>query len=394
MYCVRCFVVVMFFQALLFGGLLTISPEGSQRELFSRDDKTFFTDYYVPRGWLTFESWFDDKENPCNYLPFGFEFLRPFSPDRNGAIIFLALSSVLYLVCLFAFARSVGYRRRTAICIVGAIVPSWIFLRTLERGNTIFVAASLTCLFFAWFDSSNKWKRGLAALALGAASAMKIAPAFLGCLYFVEPLRDVSRSRRLDWVSMFVCGISAVIFFLAPFFWAGDGLSDIRTWFGNAGASAVGFPSTWGLSGIYVYASGVLSNACPWLTEGACRSLTFVLGGVLLLVFALMVWLRKPFTRSDKLFMVVALMLILSPNSQFYMGLLLFPSLFLWLHEIDAQTCRSGVDYVQLFLWGLMLMVVQIPVGGKSITVFITFVAFWSLIAIKISKYALPSVLK
>lgn len=194
----KSFIVLMLTLAIVWCGLFVASPNGSQRELFSRDVKTFFTDYYVPRGWLKFESWFDDKENPCNYPPFGFEFLRLFSPDRNGAIIFLALSSVLYLVCLFAFARSVGYRRRTAICIVGAIVPSWIFLRTLERGNTIFVAASLTCLFFAWFDSSNKWKRGLAALALGAASAMKIAPSFLGCLYFVEPLRDVSRRRRLD----------------------------------------------------------------------------------------------------------------------------------------------------------------------------------------------------
>lgn len=182
---------------------------------------------------------------------------------------------------------------------------------------------------------------------------------------------------------MCICGLSAVVFFIVPFWVLGNGFSDVLNWLGNAGDSSVGFPSTWGLSGMYVYASGVLAKVFPTLTLSGCQTATWIIGLMLFALFAVLCALKKTMRRSDKMFFVVALMLILSPNSQFYMGIILFPSLILWLRETEKTADCRGSDWVQLFLWLVMLTLVQIPVAGKPITIFLTFVSFYSLIAIK-----------
>lgn len=379
----RKFWILMFVQALVFCGLFLCDSQGSQRDLFSRDAKTYFTDYYVPRAWLDSENCFKDAENPCNYPPAGFAFLRPFPLSKEGAIAFMTVSSFLFLLCLTVFAKSAGLSWRSSVLTVSSLVPSWIFVRTIERGNTIFIAAALICIFLAFFDSRSRWKRVLAAISLGAAAAMKIAPTFIGCLYLVAPLENDGGRRRLDWLDMGICGLSAAVFFIVPFWVLGNGFSDVLNWLGNAGDSSVGFPSTWGLSGMYVYASGVLAKVFPTLTLSGCRTATWIIGLILFALFAVLCGLRKTMRRSDKIFFVVALMLILSPNSQFYMGIILFPSLILWLYEAELSANYRGLDWVQMFLWLAMLTLVQIPVGGKPITIFLTFASFYSLIAIK-----------
>lgn len=384
---VRKFRLLMFIQAFVFCGLFLCDNRGPQRDLFSRDTTTFFTDYYVPRSWLDSENCFKDAENPCNYPPVGFAFLRPFPQGKEGAVVFMAVSSFLFLLCLTVFAKSAGMSWRSSVLTTASLVPSWIFVRTIERGNTIFVAAALICVFLTLFDCHSRWKRALAAISLGVAAAMKIAPAFIGCLYLVEPLENDGGRRRLDWLDMGICGLSAVVFFIGPFWILGNGFSDVLNWLGNAGDSSVGFPSTWGLSGIYVHASGVLTNALPSLTLAGCRAATWIIGLILFALFVVLCGLKKTMMRSDKMFFVVALMLILSPNSQFYMGIILFPALILWLHEteitVEITASRRTMDWLQMFLWLAMLTLVQIPVGGKPITIFLTFASFYSLIAIK-----------
>ena len=358
--------------------------------IFSDAAETYFMDYLNPREFVVPigemycpapNVWTRGNASPLPAL----EILRPFRADRDGAIEFMACSALFFCGMLFLFfLTKVKMRLFVAVLMLAALGSSWIFMRTIERGNCVFVAAGLCLLFFSWFDSKWLSLRILAAVALGVATSIKISPAFLGLLYFAAPVRSNQGVRNYDWLSMFVSGFVAALLLFLPFFWGGDFCGDFSAWMANVNREASSHMSTWGLHGIVCYGSGAVSRFAPWIDVGVCKWMTVSLGLLLLAVFSGMMIVRDVATASDKLFFAVAVMLVLCTNSMFYLGVLLFPALALWLKEIDEERRASPFEFIQLVLWLLMLMPLQVVVDGKSATMFITFFSFWSLIVLKL----------
>lgn len=370
--------------------LFMASSKSDQRLIFSPDRNTYFTDYLLPRSYLRpFGEMYGRAPNIwtrgcAGFMP-ALEVRRPFSPGREGGVAFMAISAVLFIFSLACLIKAFGSLRDIwGVALILSLCGSWIFLRTIERGNSIFVASACSFVFLSLFDSSSRQKRILAAIALGLSVALKISPVFLGFLYFIEPFRAGSWWKRFDWPSVILSGIVASLFLLIPFAWGGEFLANFACWHANVAKEAGVHPSTWGLHGIANYASGFVSHFMPWVTIDACKKLTLIIGLGLTCCLVGFSFLRRSSTKSDRLFLLTAVMLILCLNSQFYLGLMLFPSLIFWLKEVDERGNPTRLEYAQLVLWVLMLMPVQIVIAGRTTTMFITFIAFWLLIAIRV----------
>ena len=389
-----CFALMLLLTAVIWGGLFLSSPDSQQRMIFSDSVSAYFSDYQLPRGFVAPirdmycpapNVWTRGNASPMSAL----EILRPFAADRGGAIMFMVFSALFFCGTLMLFLiGKVKMGLSLAGLVLASLCSSWIFMRTIERGNCIFVAAGLCVLFVSWFDSRRLPLRIMAAVALGLATSIKISPVFFGLLYFAEPVRKNRGLLNYDLMDMLISGVVAVSLLIVPFFFGGDFCGDFSAWMANINREAATHMSTWGLHGIVYYGSGFVSRFAPWIEISVCKWITVVLGLLILVAFLGMMVVRDVATRSDRLFFVVAVMLVLCTNSMFYMGIMLFPGLVLWLKEVEGRKRVSLCEFCQLALWLLMLMPLQIVVGGKTATMFITFFAFWTLILLRLGVCA------
>lgn len=377
----------------IWGGLLLHSPHGHQRHLFALDRSTFYTDYLYFRDAVMLPDMYEAKVGHWrnSYPAIALEILRPFENSRGGALSFMLVSGCLFFVALFWLAGSLGLNMFDRMIVTCALAVSWISLRTVERGNSIFVSAALVCVFLAWFRNEVKWKRAIAAVALGASAAIKISPAFLGLLYFMEPIADGNWRKRYDWLNIWLCAFVAVGLVVAPFFIWCNGFESIGKWIDGIRNEAEGHFSPWCLQGVrcalnlLVHKGAVaMQEVAPPLTENHCKIVTAVLGLIPLGMLALSGVYRRCFTKSDRLFFLVVAMLVLCMNSMFYVGVLLFPALVMWLKEVDDGEERFfGLNAAQLGLWLILLMPIQIVIGGKTMQLSILFVATWALTLVR-----------
>lgn len=383
----RAFLFLFLSLGLLWLGLLLWHPSGTQQMPIPEDPSTHLTDFTLPRNWMAHPERFPDvplgKLFAKGCLTVGDIMISPFPPNKSGAIGFLCVFIPSFWATLLLFARNREVPLKRGILLLVSLAFSWLFIGELERANTVLAALTFSFIFLAWHDSASKWKRVIAAVSLGTASALKVSPCFLGFLYLIPTGREDRFWPSRDWQGIAVSGLTAILLFFGPFVLLGDGLGDVSLWLEHANREASVHPSTWGLHGVARYGAGVLSQVAPWLTIEGCRIVT-ILAGLLLSGCLIVFSFCRVMTDSDRLFLLTASMLILCLNSQFYLGLMLFPSLILWLKEVDDRGHPTELDYIELILWILMLMPLQIVIGGRSTTIFITFATFWTLTVMKI----------
>ena len=270
------------------------------------------------------------------------------SPGEVRLLLSLLLAHCLAVVLLVLKMPGACVRLLAAT----AILLSPACVCTLLRGNPSGWAFALVCVFLFWYRSDDAAKRMVAAVALGAATSLKVAPCLFGVLYLSEA---VSRSRRIPWLEIAVSASSAVILTFLPFLFFG-GFAAIPQWMSNAMANAEFYSvdnPLWGFAAManHIIDSKEIVLPCIRGFALATRALAVVL--VVVGVFAR--------SRYCRLLCIGAAMAFLTHHD--YGGAYLFPAFVAWLHGVDeSPSARSGVrPLLEAVAWFFILTPLQIP---------------------------------
>ena len=292
------------------------------------------------------------------YPPIAYCAVRALSSDRGekwrltqGEIRLLASIFVMQLLGTLLLVRKIPDAKVRVITVL-TVMMSPACICSILRGNPSGWAFALVCAFVCWYRSESMWLRMLAALALGAATALKISPCLFGVLY----LTDVFRSpRHFPFVEIFVAAFSAVLFVFVPFAIFG-GMGSIQQWILNAKANAdhyaMGFP-TWGLVGL---ANGLLDSDTGRLAGVFWFSLATRILSLALVVSSL-------FTRQHyrRLLFIGGAMAFTTHHD--YGGAYLIPAFVAWLCDKDTPCLRSSgvLLLLEAVSWCVIMMPLQIP---------------------------------
>ena len=162
-------------------------------------------------------------------------------PSSGEARLALSLF-VAQLIAVILLALRLRSRRWLAVI---AVMLSPAVLSSMFRLNPSGWSFALVCVFLCWYRSENGLKRLVAALSLGAATALKISPCIFGVLY----LSGLAEGRRrLPVAEIAASACTAVILVFVPFVFFG-GAEAIPKWLANASANAAHYSTaepTWG----------------------------------------------------------------------------------------------------------------------------------------------------
>jgi hypothetical protein len=116
---------------------------------------------------------------------------------------FLFLSFMVFLLFLSLSLLRKKYNASPYILI--SLVLSFVFFFSVERGNIIILSAASVGFFICYYDSKNKYKRMLAAIALAMAAVLKIYPVLFGFLYFQKKqYREIILSASITLLFIFL----------------------------------------------------------------------------------------------------------------------------------------------------------------------------------------------
>lgn len=335
-------------------------PEARQRHVFRYGDLCDYRTFILP----TIESpspYEPDKicaRDAC-YPPIAYCAVRALSADRGirwsltrgemRLLVSIFLMQLLGAVLLVMNGRQGAVTR---IAEVVAITMSPACICSVLRGNPSGWAFAMVCVFLVWHDSENKAKRVVASIALGAATALKIAPCLFGLLYLREGLRA---PRRIPYLEIVVSAVSATTLLFVPFGVFG-GWESIPLWISNAAANSTHYSVADPLWGIAAIANKVIDCVEPTLPYISWYALaTNILAGALVVVAL--------FTkgRYHALLFIGAAMAFVTHHD--YGGAYLIPAFVAWIEDLDASAkCRSGI-YVLLeaVAWCVVMTPLQIP---------------------------------
>jgi len=257
------------------------------------------------------------------------------------ALLVAQCAGVLFLV---RRVRWRGWRLAAA----AALLMSPACVCTLLRGNPSAWAFAFVCVFLVWYRADSAAKRLAAAVALGVATSLKIAPCLFGVLY----LADAVSRRRMPWAEIAVSAASALVLIFVPFLFFG-GVGEIAQWFSNAAANAEFYSADnplWGVAALANHIVDSKETALPCI--GGFALATRVLAAALAVAAV--------FARSDcrRILCVGAAMAFLTHHD--YGGAYLLPAFIAWL--CDERVGRAGVAaLLEAVAWFLVLTPLQIP---------------------------------
>lgn len=300
------------------------------------------------------------------YPPIAYYLIKSMSSDKGekwrltqGEMRLVASIFVMQWLGILLLAWKIP-DKGTRVATILAIIMSPACICSALRGNPSGWAFSFVCVFIFWYKSENAWKRLLAALALGAATALKISPCLFGVLYLADAFRS---PRRVPLAEILVAASSAVVLVFAPFsVWGGMG--SISQWISNAKANAdhyaMWFP-TWGLVGL---ANGLLGFDTGRLLGVFWFSLVTRILSLTLVVSSL--FMQQHYRR---LLFIGGAMAFTTHHD--YGGAYLIPAFVAWL--CDCETSRLQTSRVWLLLeavsWCVVMMPLQIPNPYRSGTI-------------------------
>ena len=354
---------------------LAVAGRGGQRCFFEEGFSDLFGDFWMPRiclrdGYTPTEAveksgWQDGVYKVAAidrcYPPLAMLPLRPFPATDGGALCWAVISAILFMLAMAIPAR----RCLAALAVVPLSMP---FVFNLERANTIWISAACVGVFLSWYDSEDRPKRTVAALALSVAAVFKISPALLGILYFNTrrgiAVREISLSAAVG-----------VLLFFGGFLFVPDGLGGMGAMLSNAATNggSYGRCTYFGLVPLWRAVRVLAGQDCssPWPGLMAVMRISQVIG----LGFALVGCIRR-----DRLLATVG-MLVAAGNMLYYGMLYLAPVFAFWTAEGDRRPAVRGIEAL---LWFAVFCPLQFVVGGRAVNGMLGSVAVMSLVVMRL----------
>ena len=352
----RNLVFVLLASAAAFVFLLSFVPEARQRDIFRYDALCDYRKFILP-SMTSGRPYFESSARLCDacYPPIAYVAVRALATDA-GSEWSLSTGEIRLLLSLL-LAQCVGVAllvggppcrgRRFAAAVAALLSPACVC--TLLRGNPSGWSFALVCVFVAWHDSDDATRRIAAAVALGAATSLKLAPCLFGVLYLAKAF---SARKRVPWPEISVSALSAVVLTFLPFLFFG-GVSAVPQWIDNALSNSRHYSTLdpiWGVVPLVYHwvdscaLAKSLAAPAAWLTSFLA---------VASVVASLLV--RDAYRR---LLCIGAAMAFLTHHD--YGGAYLIPAFVAWLRE--AGNPRGGVTpLLEAAAWFFVMTPLQIP---------------------------------
>ena len=173
--------------------VLCFVPGSRQREIFPYDELCDYRAFI--RSSIDSEMPYEPRDielHDACYPPIAYLAVNSIASDSGvkwrlsvGEKRLLASIFLLQCIGIFLLVRSMRSPAMRVLAAVAAIMsPACIC--PLLRGNPSGWAFAMICVFLCWYRSESGLKRLVAALSLGAATALKISPCIFGVLYLSE----------------------------------------------------------------------------------------------------------------------------------------------------------------------------------------------------------------
>ena len=339
--------------------LLSFLPGARQNEIFPYDELCDYRMFVLPC--MTSERPYSapatERRDAC-YPPIAYCAIRSLSSDRGekwrlseGEIRLLL--SLLLAQCLgvMLLARKIP-RQSIRIAAAASVLLSPACICTLLRGNPSGWSFALVCVFLFGYRSDDAAKRLLAAVSLGAATSLKVAPCLFGCLYLAE---SVSRRRFVFGREIAVSAFSAVVLTYLPFLFFG-GVSEIPQWISNASANAAFYSADNPMWGIAAMANHIIDSkemVLPSISRFVWVTRIFAAILVAVSIFAQRHYRRLLYLGGAMAFL----------THHDYGGAYLVPAFVVWIHDFDeVQGVHLGVcPLLESVAWFLVFTPLQIP---------------------------------
>ena len=338
--------------------LLSFVPGARQQAIFSYDELCDYRMFVLPS--MTSERpYFESSarlRDAC-YPPIAYLAVKALATDR-GVKWNLSAGEIRLLLSLF-LAQCIGVallagmipRRSVRLAAAVAVLMSPACICTILRGNPSGWSFALVCVFLFWYRSNDAIRRMAAAVALGAATSLKVAPCLFGVLFLAEAMQ----SRRIPWREIAVSALSAALLTFLPFALFG-GFDAIPQWIANASANAEFYSvdnPIWGLAALanHVIDSKEVVLPCIGRFAWATRAIAAML--VVAAVFSC--------NNYRRLLYIGAAMALLTYHD--YGGTYLIPAFVAWLCEVDGShgRCSGVVLLLESVAWFFILTPLQIP---------------------------------
>ena len=317
---------------------LSFLPGARQNAIFPYDELCDYRMFVLPcmTSECPYSAPATARRDAC-YPPIAYCAIRALSSDRGekwrlseGEIRLLL--SLLLAQCLgvMLLVRKIP-RQSVRMAAAVSVLLSPACVCTLLRGNPSGWSFALVCVFLFGYRSDDAAKRFLAAVALGAATSLKVAPCLFGGLYLAE---SVSRRRFVLGREMAVSAFSAVVLTFLPFLFFG-GVGEIPQWISNADANAAFYSADNPMWGIAAMANHIIDSK-----EIVLPSISRFAWGTRIL--AAMLLAAGVFARSDyrRLLYLGGAMAFLTHHD--YGGAYLIPAFVVWLRDFDCKGCGGG----------------------------------------------------
>ncbi len=270
------------------------------------------------------------------------------TPGEWRYILSLALMQVIgVLFLVWRIPSSLGR-------IVGAtvLVMTQYGVRSVLSGNPSSWSFAFVCVFVCWHNSRDALRRIAAAVSLGLATSLKIAPCVFGCMYLSAVFED---PKSVPWKDIALAAATAVVLTFLPFAFFG-GFGSVAQWISNAAANSAFYSlegPMWGIVPLFSQVVGAGVKFQPW-----AGALVWASRGLALMLVASSIFVKGAYR---KLLFVGAAMAFLTCHD--YGGIYLLPAFVFWLCDTRAFKCRySGVALLlDAVAWFFLLTSLQIP---------------------------------
>jgi hypothetical protein len=373
------FVSAILLLFVLFSIALFQNSMGNQRNIFFAGLNDFFADFF---NILRYIAERDPYFNTINgygekiWFPLAYLILYPFSQLDNFDAMTLeqtwaskiGIMSVFWFtaVSVFLFFLSLNkIRKRYAIpfYVFIGLCFSYIFVFSIERGNTIILSAAFVSIYLSYYDVDDKGKRMLAAICLALAAVFKIYPVLFGFLYF----------EKKQYRDIFFSAIVTLLLVFIPFVFFKRGFSNIPQLIDNMKIQSEAYDfirvyPRFSLPHLAYYALTLLEldNKMVLLLSNVVYLLTILVSAFSILLSLL---IKNKWIKTALLALVV---MYLPVNSGWYCGLYLFPVIIYYFATLEE---RSNVfNGFVLFVFIILLNPFQFSMSYRNTQIGINYI--------------------
>jgi hypothetical protein len=376
---------------LFFVIFLLDNPTGLQRMIFFRGCEDLFADFFnvvkiISNGKIS-----------SLYFPLSSLILYPFSKLDNFSSMTLdqMLTSKIGLMAVFLYLffsisllffslNQLAKKYKVSSYVLTGLFLSYIFLFSIERGNTVILSASFLILFVCYYDSDNKNERIWAMVFLATTVTLKNYPVLMGFLYF----------RKKQYKEIIYSAIITLLFIFLPFLFFKDGLSNINnimTTYKNIMESADSVskenysPNIVLAFGTDLYPRFHLQHIVYYILAETSKlfnnflsyktiiNLTFNSKYVLyLLSMVSIVFSVKAASKWVSVTLLTMVLLFLAATSYLYCGLYIFPMIILYFATLEERSKVFNIYILISFI--AILNPLQIPVQYENTSININYI--------------------